>query len=126
ESGSYDVDINDLQGDIETYYYVISGDTEKNVKTKYTVGYYFTKADSLSGATVENTYRVDSEEFDRIFSVNLYVPNIQNNLYVQKLDENGQPVSAGADGSGSATFTLYSQAGVEIKNDGRYEVKPGT
>lgn len=126
QSGSYDVDINDLPGDIETYYYVISGDTEKNVKTKYTVGYYFTKADSLSGATVDNTYRVDSEEFDRIFSVNLYVPNIQNNLYVQKLDENGQPVSAGADGSGSATFTLYSQAGVEIKNDGSYEVKPGT
>lgn len=126
QSGSYDVDINDLPGDIETYYYVISGDTEKNAKTKYTVGYYFTKADSLSGATVENTYRVDSEEFDRIFSVNLYVPNIQNNLYVQKLDENGQPVSAGADGSGSATFTLYARAGVTIKNDGSYEVEPGT
>lgn len=126
QSGSYDVDINDLPGDIETYYYVISGDTEKDAKTKYTVGYYFTKADSLSGATVENTYRVDSEEFDRIFSVNLYVPNIQNNLYVQKLDENGQPVSAGADGSGSATFTLYSQEDVKIKNDGSYEVEPGT
>ena len=126
QSGSYDVDINDLPGDIETYYYVISGDTEKNAKTKYTVGYYFTKADSLSGATVENTYRVDSEEFDRIFSVNLYVPNIQNNLYVQKLDENGQPVSAGADGSGAATFTLYARAGVTIKNDGSYEVEPGT
>ena len=126
QSGSYDVDINDLPGDIETYYYVISGDTEKNAKTKYTVGYYFTKADSLSGATVENTYRVDSEEFDRIFSVNLYVPNIQNNLYVQKLDENGQPVSAGADGSGSATFTLYSQTGVTIHKDGTYTVAEGT
>ena len=126
QSGSYDVDINDLPGDIETYYYVISGDTEKNAKTKYTVGYYFTKADSLSGATVENTYRVDSEEFDRIFSVNLYVPNIQNNLYVQKLDKNGQPVSAGADGSGSATFTLYSQTGVTIHKDGTYTVAEGT
>lgn len=126
QSGSYDVDINDLPGDIETYYYVISGDTEKNAKTKYTVGYYFTKADSLSGATVENTYRVDSEEFDRIFSVNLYVPNIQNNLYVQKLDENGQPVSAGADGSGSATFTLYARAGVTIHEDGTYTVAEGT
>lgn len=126
QSGSYDVDINDLPGDIETYYYVISGDSEKNAKTEYTVGYYFTEADSLSGATVGNTYRVDSENFDRIFSVNLYVPNIQNNLYVQKLDENGQPVSAGADGSGSATFTLYLQDGVIRKNDGSYEVKPGT
>ena len=126
QSGSYDVDINDLPGDIETYYYVISGDSEKNEKTEYTVGYYFTEADSLSGATVGNTYRVDSEEFDRIFSVNLYVPNIQNNLYVQKLDKNGQPVSAGADGSGSATFTLYSQEDVKIKNDGSYEVEPGT
>ena len=124
QSGSYDVDINDLPGDIETYYYVISGD--KNAKTEYTVGYYFTEADSLSKATVDNTYRVDSEEFDRIFSVNLYVPNIQNNLYVQKLDKNGQPVSAGADGSGSATFTLYSQAGVTIQKDGTYTVMSGT
>ena len=127
QSGSYDVDINDLPGDIETYYYVISGDSEKNAKTEYTVGYYFTEADSLSGATVGNTYRVDSKHFERIFSVNLYVPNIQNNLYVQKLDKNGQPVSAGADGSGSATFTLYSQEDVRIiKNDGSYEVEPGT
>ena len=124
QSGSYDVDINDLPGDIETYYYVISGD--KNAKTEYTVGYYFTEAESLSGATVDNTYRVDSEDFDRIFSVNLYVPNIQNNLYVQKLDENGQPVSAGADGSGSATFTLYLQDGVTIKNDGTYTVAERT
>ena len=124
QSGSYDVDINDLPGDIETYYYVISGD--KNAKTEYTVGYYFTEADSLAGATVDNTYRVVSQDFDRIFSVNLYVPNIQNNLYVQKLDENGQPVSAGADGSGSATFTLYLQDGVTIKNDGTYTVAERT
>ena len=124
QSGRYDVDINDLPGDIETYYYVISDD--KNAKTKYTVGYYFTEEDSLSKATVDNTYRVDSENFDRIFSVNLYVPNIQNNLYVQKLDENGQPVSAGADGSGSATFTLYAQAGVIIDEDGTYTVVEGT
>lgn len=124
QSGSYDVDINDLPGDIETYYYVISGD--KNAKTEYTVGYYFTEAESLSGATVDNTYRVVSQDFDRIFSVNLYVPNIQNNLYVQKLDKNGQPVSAGADGSGSATFTLYSQAGVTIQKDGTYTVAERT
>ena len=126
QSGRYDVDINDLPGDIETYYYVISGDAEKNAKTKYTVGYYFTQADSLSKATVDNTYRVDSEDFDRIFSVNLYVPNIQNNLYVQKLDKNGQPVSAGADGSGSATFTLYSQDDVTIHEDGTYTVAERT
>ena len=97
QSGSYDVDINDLPGDIETYYYVISGD--KNAKTEYTVGYYFTEAESLSGATVDNTYRVDSEDFDR----------------------------AGADGSGSATFTLYSQDDVTtIHEDGTYTVAEGT
>ena len=70
---------------------------------------------------------MDSTNFSRNFSANLYVPNVQNNLFVQKLDEDGVPVSAGADQSGSAEFTLYPKANVvNIKDDGTYDVTDET
>lgn len=125
-SGAYKTDIENLPGDITKYYYVLGQEEKDNAE--YTVGYFYTEAGSLSGATSENTYRVlsDGEEenarFTRVFSVNLYVPNIQNNLYVQKLDENGEPVKVGEDGSGAAKFTLYPQDAVEIDEDGKYTV----
>ena len=116
----YSADIENLPGDIRKYYYVLNKDERKNAK--YTVGYYYTDAATLAKATTENTYRVDSEKFGRNFSANLYVPNIQNNLYVQKLDEDGVPVSVGGDSSRSAKFTLYPEENVTIKSDGTYEV----
>lgn len=114
-SGAYEANVEDLPGDITKYYYMLS-DSNKG-SAEYTIAYYYTSATSVEGATIYNTYRVNSDEFERVFSVNLYVPNIQNNLYVQKLDENGTPVSASI---GTATFALYQAENVTINDNGTY------
>ena len=119
-STQYTADIENLPGDIRKYYYVL--DEGERKKAEHTVGYYYTKAATLAEATTENTCRVDSTDFGRNFSANLYVPNVQNNLFVQKLDKDGVPVSAGGDSSRSAKFTLYPEENVTIKSDGTYEV----
>ena len=113
--GAYTTTVQDLPGDIMSYYYMLSDD-EKS-QAKYTIGYFYTNANSIDGATKDNTSRVDSDEFERLFSVNLYVPNVKNNLYVQKLDENGTPISAAKE-SGEATFALYKVD--EFLADGNY------
>lgn len=124
-SPSYSADIENLPGDIRKYYYVLNED-KRNEEAEYTVGYYYTYAAKLTEATKGNTHRVDSTNFGRNFSANLYVPNVQNNLFVQKLDDDGVPVSAGADKSGSAEFTLYPQNNVFIGKDGTYDVTDET
>lgn len=120
-SSLYSADIENLPGDITKYYFVLNK-SERN-DAEYTVGYYYTKEATLAAATTDNTYRVDSTDFGRNFSANLYVPNIQNNLYVQKLDEDGIPVSAGADQSRSAEFTLYPKNNVTPGQNGTYTVR---
>ena len=67
-------------------------------------------------------FAVVLQSFERVFSVNLYVPNIQNNLYVQKLDETGEPVSAA---TGQAVFALYQKDDVTVDDDGTYEIETG-
>lgn len=120
-SGAYEVNVENVPGDITKYYYMLA-DSGK-AQTEYTIGYYYTSADSVSGAESSNTVRVNSDGFDRVFSANLYVPNIQNNLYVQKLDENGTPVSA-ANGK-TATFALYHAADVSVNTGGTYTINSG-
>ena len=115
-SGAYEVNVENVPGDITKYYYMLS-EGNKN-KAEYTIGYFYTTATTISDATAGNTKLVDSDGFERVFSVNLYVPNIQNNLYVQKLDENGMPVSAA--GGKTATFALYRAEDVDVKDDGTY------
>ena len=44
---------------------------------------------------------LDLSEFNRLFSSRIYVPNIQPEIYVQKLDENGLPVA-------DAYFSLFA------------------
>jgi pilin isopeptide linkage protein/fibro-slime domain-containing protein len=118
-SGAYEANVENLPGDITQYYYMLAGGNQNNAE--YTVGYYYTSASSVSGATTGNTWLVDSNSFQRVFSVSLYVANIQNNLYVQKLDENGDPVSAESDGS--AQFALYKASDVTVSNDGTYSIR---
>lgn len=122
-SGSYQVEIDDLPGDIKSYYHICK-DKEQ---AQYAVGYYYTEADSLSGATEDNTWRIDSESdsesskngLERVFSMSLYVTNMKNRLLVQKVDDEGNPVNG-------AQFSLYKAADVDVTSnaDGTQSVVP--
>lgn len=98
-SGAYKLTASNLPGDIMTYYYML-GSGEK-AKTQYTVGFYYTTAGSVAGATSGNTWRVtNSDNWDRVFSANVHVPNIKNRIFVQKLAPDGTPLE-------KAVFKLY-------------------
>ena len=103
-SGQYQVEIQNLPGDISKYYYLLSGNDRKNAE--YTVAIYHTKASSIGDATPENTVHVYSDDiaggtnFKRQFATRLLVTNIQNRLFVQKTDTEGKPVDG-------AKFGLY-------------------
>ena len=115
--GSYQVTIENLPGDIETYYH-ICGDADK---AQYTVAYYYTKAENLDEAKKENTWRIDSQNKDhpltRIFSMDLYITNIKNRLLVQKVDQAEKPLAG-------ATFALYKDEDVTVEN-GAVTIKAG-
>ncbi len=103
-SGQYQVEIQNLPGDISKYYYLLSGDARKDAE--YTVVIYHTTASSIGDATPMNTVHVYSDDiaggtnFKRQFATRLLVTNIQNRLFVQKTDTEGNPVDG-------ATFGLY-------------------
>lgn len=107
--GSYQVTIENLPGDIETYYYICNDETT----AKYTVAYYYTKANDLDEATEGNTRRIDSQNKDhpleRSFSMDLYITNIKNRLLVQKVDQAGKPLVG-------AEFTLYKAGDANVEN----------
>lgn len=117
-SGAYQVEIDNLPGDIKTYYYICG----KLEAAKYTIAYYYTKADSLDAATEKNTWRIADKDaqnpLDRAFAMSLYVSNIKNRLLVQKVDEGGNPIKG-------ATFCLYEKKDVNIAPDGTVTVNSG-
>lgn len=115
-SGQYQVELNDLPGDARDYAYMMASDQMANAK--YTVAVYYTTANTLDGATEDNTVRVDADNFTRQFAAKLLVTNVQNRLFVQKVDEKGNPVSG-------ATFSLYAADSVEDDGNGNYRVKDG-
>ena len=107
--GTYQVTIENLPGDIETYYH-ICGDAHK---AQYTVEYYYTEANTLDEAKKENTWRIHSQSethpLERIFSMDLYITNIKNLLLVQKVDQAGKPLVG-------AEFTLYAAENATVEN----------
>ncbi|NEG90574.1 Spy0128 family protein [Bifidobacterium aerophilum] len=96
-SGGYEVKIENLPGDIEKYYYLL--DSNEKGQTEYTVAYYYSS--DKNNVTVNNTVRMNFANFTRQFSANFYIPNIKNELFVQKVDDAGKTIAA------DATFTLY-------------------
>ena len=112
-SGQYQVEIQNLPGDISKYYYLLSGDARKDAE--YTVAIYHTTASSIGEATPKNTVHVYSDDiadgtnFKRQFATRLLVTNIQNRLFVQKTDTEGKPVDG-------ATFGLYTSDQVTDAN----------
>lgn len=116
-SGQYQVEIQNLPGDISKYYYLLSGDARKDAE--YTVAIYYTMASSIGDATPENTVHVFSddlpdgkENFRRQFATRLLVTNIQNRLFVQKTDSEGKPVDG-------AKFGLYKADQVKMDANGK-------
>lgn len=115
-SGQYQVEIQNLPGDISKYYYLLSGNDRKNAE--YTVAIYHTKASSIGDATPENTVHVYSDDiadgtnFKRQFATRLLVTNIQNRLFVQKTDTEGKPVDG-------AKFGLYKSTQVTTDANGK-------
>lgn len=120
-SGQYQVEIQNLPGDISKYYYLLSGDARKDAE--YTVAIYHTTASSIGDATPENTVHVFSddlpdgkENFRRQFATRLLVSNIQNRLFVQKTDTAGKPVEG-------AKFGLYTADQVTTEANGKVVLK---
>lgn len=112
-SGQYQVEIQNLPGDISKYYYLLSGNDRKDAE--YTVAIYHTTASSIGDATPENTVHVYSDDiadgtnFKRQFATRLLVTNIQNRLFVQKTETEGKPVDG-------AKFALYTSRQVTTEN----------
>ncbi len=117
-SGAYQVEVSNLPGDITTYYHIC----ESLDTAQYTIGYYYTTADTLDRATAYNTWRIntENEEFpvNRVFSANLYVSNIKNRLLVQKVNEEDEVIT-----DHGFEFTLYSSEQVTVNHDGSVTIK---
>ena len=129
-NGSYEVTLEELPGDVNTYYYQLLQTDRDNAtaRAEYTIGYYHTDAESLNspgaaGSVVrlqanDNT-AADYDGFDRVFSVTLNVPNIRNTLSLHKTNEEGTPLQG-------AQFTLYrDDDGVPDTEDAVYSATTG-
>lgn len=119
-SGQYQVEIQNLPGDISKYYYLLSGDARKDAEC--TVAIYHTTESSIANAKPENTVHVysdgiaDGTNFKRQFATRLLVTNIQNRLFVQKTDTEGKPVDG-------AKFALYTSRQVTTDANGKVVLK---
>lgn len=112
--GDYEVTVRSLPGDIEKYAAMM---TDKS-KAEYTVAVYHTTASSLAGATKDNTSMVQYQTINRQFSTVIHLTNVQNRLFVQKVDDLGKPVN-------DATFELYKAEDVTGDSPSTYAIKSG-
>lgn len=120
-SGQYQVEIQNLPGDISKYYYLLSGDARKDAE--YTVAIYHTTASSIGDATPKNTVHVYSDDiaggtnFKRQFATRLLVTNIQNRLFVQKTDTEGNPVNGAKFGLDTADQVKTDENGKVVTDE---------
>lgn len=112
--GDYEVTVRSLPGDIEKYAAMLEDKSE----SEYTVAVYHTTASSLAEATTENTSMVEYQAINRQFSTVIHLTNVQNRLFVQKVDDLGKPVN-------DATFQLYQAKDVTGNSPSTYAIKPG-
>lgn len=112
--GDYEVTVKSLPGDIEMYAAMM---TDKS-QSEYTVAVYHTTASSLAEATTDNTSMVQYQTTSRQFSTVIHLTNVQNRLFVQKVDDLGKPVNG-------ATFELYQAKDVTGDSPGTYAIEAG-
>lgn len=101
-NGSYMTELNNCPGDIRSYYFWLRDHGGNTIDTAYAITYYYTTAETIAGATVDNTHWVDDTDFERQFAATIYIPNVKHYLNVQKLDDNNDPVNG-------VTFALYKK-----------------
>lgn len=106
--------VRSLPGDIEKYAAML----EDKSQSEYTVAVYHTTASSLAEATTENTSMVEYQATNRQFSTVIHLTNVQNRLFVQKVDELGKPANG-------ATFELYKSDDVTGDSPKTYAIKAG-
>lgn len=112
--GDYEVTVKSLPGDIEKYAAML----EDKSQSEYTVAVYHTTASSLAEATIDNTSMVQYKTINRQFSTVIHLTNVQNRLFVQKVDDLGKPVNG-------ATFELYQAKDVSGDSPSTYAIKSG-
>lgn len=112
--GDYEVTVRSLPGDIEKYAAMM----EDKSNADYTVAVYHTTASSLAEATTENTSMVEYQSINRQFSTVIHLTNVQNRLFVQKVDDLGESVNG-------ATFELYQAKDVTGDSPSTYTINPG-
>lgn len=112
--GDYEVTVRSLPGDIEKYAAML----EDKSQSEYTVAVYHTTASSLAEATIDNTSMVQYQTINRQFSTVIHLTNVQNRLFVQKVDDRGEPVNG-------ATFELYQAKDVTGDSPSTYAIKTG-
>ena len=91
---------------------------EDKSQSEYTVAVYHTTASSLAEATTDNTSMVQYQMTNRQFSTVIHLTNVQNRLFVQKVDDLGKPVNG-------ATFELYEAKDVTGDSPSTYAIKSG-
>lgn len=112
--GDYEVSVSSLPGDIETYAAMLQDKSQAD----YTVAVCHTTASSLAEATIDNTSMVQYQTINRQFSTVIHLTNVQNRLFVQKVDDLGKPVNG-------ATFELYQAKDVTGDSPSAYAIKSG-
>ena len=130
-NGTMQLYMDDLPGHIRFYYNMLP--KERKNRTRYTVFYFWTDKSSLEEATANDTYLVNTRSinysgieysgFDRVFSAVIDVPNLVNDVYVQKVDENHNLI----DGATFAMYRVEQQENGEIHylaSDGSYRPLP--
>ena len=112
--GDYVVTVRSLPGDIEKYAAMMTDKSE----AEYTVAVYHTTASSLAEATIGNTSMVKYQTINRQFSTVIHLTNVQNRLFVQKVDDLDKPVNG-------ATFELYKGEDVTGDSPSTYAIEAG-
>ena len=119
--GKYSVTVDNMPGDIFTYYYMMKPEDRYNAL--YTVAVYYTTAETTEDISKDNTVRLASsdgstygDQFIRQHGVQLILTDVRNAPIVQKVDEDGNPVEG-------ATFGIYAENQTDKAADGTVTLK---
>ncbi len=119
-SGAMQAAIDNLPGDIATYYHML--EPADRDSAQYRIAYYYTTG-SLAKADTSNTFLLNEDgdgtgnypAFRQTYASTIYVTDLSIRLYLEKVDEFGK-------GLNGATFALYKAADLTVEDDGTWTV----